>query len=65
MRITDITKIETLINKRNTDYTNLYFDISTDRTAYGIKFNSPAFFEKMKEKAIADEFKLKGDFKLE
>ncbi len=65
MRIKDITKMETFTIKLNTDYSNLSFDISIDRTAYGIKFNSPSFFEEMKENAIADEFKLKGNFKLE
>lgn len=34
-----------------------------DRTKYGITFNSPTYFEKLKEQAIADEFEL--IFKLE
>ena len=34
-----------------------------DRTKYGITFNSPTYFEKLKEQAIADEFEL--TFKLE
>jgi len=29
-----------------------------NRTDFGITFNSPSFFEKMKEQAIADEFEL-------
>lgn len=29
-----------------------------DRTQYGITFNSPTYFEKLKEQAIADEFEL-------
>lgn len=29
-----------------------------DRTKYGITFNSPTYFEKLKEQAIADEFEL-------
>lgn len=38
----------------------LSFDHIMDRTAYGIKYNSPSFFKKMKENAIADNFELKG-----
>lgn len=34
-----------------------------DRTRYGITFNSPSYFEKLKEQAIADEFEL--TFRLE
>lgn len=34
-----------------------------DRTIYGITFNSPTYFEKLKEQAIADEFEL--TFRLE
>lgn len=34
------------------------FKTSLDRTKYGVKFNSPSFFKKMKENAIADEFSL-------
>ncbi|MFK7783033.1 YceI family protein [Psychroserpens sp.] len=33
---------------------------SIDRTSYGVKFNSPSFFKKMKENAIADEFAING-----
>lgn len=36
------------------------YEISLDRTKYGVKFNSPSFFKKLKENAIADEFKIKG-----
>mgnify|MGYP000190906839 CR=1 FL=1 len=32
--------------------------MSIDRTQYGITFNSPTYFEKLKEQAIADEFEL-------
>ncbi|NET33570.1 MAG: YceI family protein [Cyanothece sp. SIO1E1] len=32
--------------------------MSVDRTQYGITFNSPTYFEKLKEQAIADEFEL-------
>ncbi|MBO6605778.1 YceI family protein [Psychroserpens sp.] len=38
----------------------LSFSHIMDRTAYGIKYNSPSFFKKMKENAIADNFELKG-----
>ncbi|MFT5617313.1 MAG: hypothetical protein ACI85I_000529 [Arenicella sp.] len=27
-----------------------------DRTKFGITYNSPSYFEKMKDQAIADEF---------
>ena len=39
----------------------LSFQTKIDRTKYGVKFNSPSFFKKMKENAIADLFVLKGD----
>lgn len=32
--------------------------MSIDRTLYGITFNSPTYFEKLKDQAIADEFEL-------
>jgi len=38
----------------------LSFEHIMDRTSYGVKFNSPSFFKKMKENAIADDFILKG-----
>lgn len=37
------------------------FEYKINRTKYGVKFNSPSFFKKMKENAIADEFVLKGE----
>jgi polyisoprenoid-binding protein YceI len=40
---------------------SLAFDTEIDRTKYGVKFNSPSFFKKMKENAIADLFVLKGN----
>ena len=39
----------------------LTFNTKLDRTKYGVKFNSPSFFKKMKENAIADNFLLKGE----
>ena len=40
---------------------SIQFNTKLDRTKYGVKFNSPSFFKKMKENAIADLFILKGD----
>ena len=36
------------------------FDAELDRTQYGITYNSPSLFTKLKDQAIADEFNLKG-----
>ena len=36
------------------------FNHKFDRTDYGITYNSPSVFEKLKDQAIADEFSLKG-----
>ena len=36
------------------------FDAELDRTAYGITYNSPSIFTKLKDQAIADAFNLKG-----
>ena len=36
------------------------FEFDVDRTKYGINHNSPSIFKKLKETAIADNFKLKG-----
>ncbi|EDP71318.1 YCE I like family protein [Flavobacteriales bacterium ALC-1] len=65
MTIKDISKTESFTIKLNENYSELSFNISIDRTDYGVKFNSPSFFKKMKENAIADEFKLKGNLKLD
>ncbi|MFP4845072.1 YceI family protein [Winogradskyella sp. PE311] len=64
LTIKDITKTETFTIKLDEVYSELTFDITIDRTDYGVKFNSPSFFKKMKENAIADDFKLKGSLKL-
>ena len=40
------------------------FDAQLDRTAYWITYNSPSFFTKLKDQAIADEFTLKGKLSL-
>jgi polyisoprenoid-binding protein YceI len=64
MTINGITKeeiISVLINKKS-----MSFECELNRTDYGVKFNSPSFFKKMKENAIADNFLLNGElvFKL-
>jgi polyisoprenoid-binding protein YceI len=64
LSIKNITKTETFLITLNDEYSNLSFDIAIDRTVYGVKFNSPSFFKKMKENAIADEFKLIGNLVL-
>ncbi len=38
--------------------------MSIDRTQYGITFNSPTYFEKLKDQAIADEFELSFSLRL-
>lgn len=43
----------------------LSFSTSIDRTKYGVKFNSPSYFKKLKDQAIADCFELKGKLKFE
>lgn len=62
MTIKNITKkeeIEVEINKN--ENITLQFTTNLDRTKYGVNFNSPSFFKKMKENAIADEFVLKSE----
>ena len=36
------------------------FNHTMDRTQYGINYNSPSFFKRLKENAIDDDFTLKG-----
>lgn len=55
--ITNIEEIEVEILKDKT--VEISFTTKLDRTKYGVKFNSPSFFKRMKENAIADEFILK------
>ena len=45
-----------------TNEMKISYEVKIDRTKYGVKFNSPSFFKKLKENAIADEFKIKGVF---
>lgn len=42
------------------EFITLHIDQTLDRTNYGINYNSPSIFKKMKENLIADEFVLKG-----
>lgn len=62
MTIKNITRkeeIEVEIHKE--ENINIQFTTNLNRTKYGVKFNSPSFFKKMKENAIADEFVLKSE----
>lgn len=61
LTIKDTTKQETFQISFNEDYSRLSFEIDIDRTSYGVTFNSPSFYEKLKEDAIADVFRLKGN----
>ena len=65
MTIKDISKTESFTIKLNGNYSELSIDVSIDRTDYGVNFNSPSFFKKMKENAIADQFKLNGNLIIE
>lgn len=58
---THLEKIKAVV-KIQDDKVLLTFNTEIDRTKYGVKFNSPTFFKKMKENAIADAFKLEGGF---
>ncbi|GAB5398923.1 MAG: hypothetical protein Aureis2KO_05080 [Aureisphaera sp.] len=39
----------------------LRFEYTMDRTDYDIIYNSPSFFKRLKDQAIADDFVLKGE----
>ena len=56
---TNTEEVEVKIFKDKT--LKIRFTTTLDRTKYGVKFNSPSFFKKMKENAIADEFILKSE----
>ena len=58
MTIKDVTHPETIIASFNGQ--KLTFSHTMNRTIYGVKFNSPSIFKKLKENAIADQFELKG-----
>lgn len=49
----------------NSNYSVMFLDITINRTDYGITYNSPTYFEKLKDDAIADEFNLKGEIRIE
>jgi polyisoprenoid-binding protein YceI len=53
-------KAEVIVQDENI---SISFDHTMDRTLYGITYNSPSVFEKLKENAIADDFNLKGTIK--
>lgn len=63
--VKNITHQETFSVTFGNDYNSIFINIELDRTKYGVKFNSPSFFKKMKENAIADEFKLEGLLKFD
>ncbi len=60
LTIKDITKKEEIKVQVNKDTLTLEFEISLDRTDYGVSYNSPSIFKKLKENAIEDTFELKG-----
>ncbi|OZV69309.1 YceI family protein [Winogradskyella aurantia] len=60
LTIKDITKLKKFSVALNNDYSILSFNIGIDRTEYVVTFNSPSFYEKLKEDAIADIFNLAG-----
>jgi polyisoprenoid-binding protein YceI len=62
MTIKNSTKKEEIeIEISRNDKVKVNFKTTLDRTKYGVKFNSPTFFKKMKENAIADDFVLKSE----
>ena len=62
LTIKNVTQKEEINIEINIDKeVKLNFETYLDRTKYGVKFNSPSFFKKMKENAIADEFILKSE----
>lgn len=63
MTIKNITLQETFSVTFENNYSSIFINTELDRTKYGVKFNSPSFFKKVKENAIADKFKLEGIFK--
>ena len=65
MTIKNVTHQESITINLQDNYNSISFNVLLDRTKYGIKFNSPNFFKKLKENAIADEFKLEGTLNLE
>ncbi|NRA93453.1 MAG: YceI family protein [Psychroserpens sp.] len=63
MTIKNKTQMETI--EIRFENNSLSFEHTMDRTLYDVKFNSPSFFKKMKENAIADDFILKAELLFE
>ena len=60
--VTNQEKFPINIDVKNNEIT-ISYNCIIDRTTYGVTFNSPTVFEKLKENAIEDKFKLKGQLK--
>ncbi|MDC8002971.1 YceI family protein [Aureisphaera galaxeae] len=62
MTIRGITQTETIeaAIEQMGDQIFLTFEHTMDRTDYDVIYNSPSFFKKLKDQAIADDFVLKG-----
>ena len=62
MKIKDKSKQETLriAISNNGNQIELAFKTTLDRLDYGVTYNSPSLFKKLKQNAIADEFVLEG-----
>lgn len=54
--------ISAQITEKNQQYV-ISFDHTFDRTMYGINYNSPSIFKRIKENAIEDNFTLKGSLR--
>jgi len=65
LKVKGIIRPQTFLIEFNKDYSLLKLDIKINRTDYGITYNSPTYFEKLKDDAIADEFNLKGEIRIE
>ncbi|NND63289.1 MAG: YceI family protein [Flavobacteriaceae bacterium] len=55
----------TAILTKNESEVIINFQTKMNRTAYGIKYNSPSFFKRLKENAIDDYFTIKGEIVLQ
>ena len=62
MKIKDTSKEESLSVKvvRQNNQLRLSFKTKLNRIDYGVTYNSPSIFKKLKQNAIADEFVLEG-----
>jgi len=65
LKVKDVIKPQTFTISLEADFTMLSLDLKINRTDYGITYNSPTYFEKLKNDAIADEFILKGKITLQ